>query len=166
MCATMRWWWLLRWLSVHLRRVWLLMILGVMSCRHSDRHPLTMQDICGIVIDMNTTAHRLLRSPSPLLPSTWPAAGERVYGRFGDIVETGVVTIREGEGWTGTRLLVAWEDGWRGEYAEGALWSHLCNVLISDDTDDYQDYIDAKIADHEMFLASPGADHLFEGHGE
>jgi hypothetical protein len=31
---------------------------------------------------------------------------------------------------------------------------------------DYEDYIDAKIARHEEFLMSEGADHLFEGHGE
>lgn len=65
---------------------------------------------------------------SPLLPHTWPAVGDRVYATFGDVTETGLVTERTGEGWTGTRLLVAWEDGWRGEYAEGAKWSALCNV--------------------------------------
>ena len=68
---------------------------------------------------------------SPLLPHTWPAVGDRVFARFGDIIETGLVSVREGEGWTGTRLLVDWEDDWRGEFAQGARWSSLCNVRVN-----------------------------------
>ena len=32
--------------------------------------------------------------------------------------------------------------------------------------EDEQDEIDRRIAEHEQFLVSEGADHLFEGHGE
>lgn len=65
---------------------------------------------------------------SPLLPSTWPTLGSRVFAPFGDITETGLVIEVTGEGWTGTKLLVDWEDSWRGEFAEGAKWFSLCNL--------------------------------------
>lgn len=68
------------------------------------------------------------RAISPLLSSTWPTVGDRVYAGFGDVTETGLVVESEGEGWTGTLLLVAWEDEWRGQFAEGAKWMNLCNV--------------------------------------
>ena len=65
---------------------------------------------------------------SPLTPSTWPTVGERVCATFGDIIESGLVTQRTGQGWVDTRLTVAFEDEWRGEFAEGSKVMSLCNI--------------------------------------
>jgi hypothetical protein len=75
------------------------------------------------------------------------------------------------------KLQLMWPDVWEEAYtrynAPGALLPEeredepvSATITLRPEPEDNQDEMDRRIEQHERYLASEGADHLYEGHGE